>query len=185
MNNFYTPEDRIKIEKLNEISDLHHRSTPYDFNKSDDLIEMFKMKVCALLDYIEYDDLLGNLLERFDESIEYYDTRTWLSFTTDVEKPDTLLIKCYKSIRKAYDDLNNLVEKTSDEFKKVFKLVFDSNEEMQKAVIGFEIQSNLNFEKTVDDILDYIYEVKNSKNMEEAYDNFLSFLRSVFLIIDI
>jgi hypothetical protein len=182
MKNFYTPEDRIKIEKLNEISDLRHRSTPYDVSKSDDLMEMFKMKVCALLDYIEYDDLLGNLLERFDESIEYYDTRTWLSFTTDVEKPDALLIKCYKSIRKAHDDLNNLVEKASNEFKKVFKLVFDSEAEMQEVIIGFEIQSNLNFEKIVDDILDNIYEVKNSHNMEEAYNNFLSFLRIIFLI---
>ncbi len=143
------------------------------------------MKVCALLDYNEYNDLLNDLLDRFDESIEYYDTRTWLSFTMDIEKPDALLIKCYKSIRKASDDLSKLVDKTSDEFKKAFKLVFGSNTELQKAVIGFEIKSIVNFEKIVDDILDNIYEVKNSNNIEEAYDNFLSFLRSIFLIDDI
>ena len=177
MKNLFDKENLRKIDLLNKVSGLNHRSKPFDIKNKEDLNEMFKIKVCALLDYIEYQGILDELLERLDESIEYYDTSTWLSFTMDIQEPDKLLTKCYDTTRKASDNFYKLTERTSDECLEALKMVINSNEETQRSILGFYICNIINIEDKLSDIFDNIYNVKNSYNMEEAYNNFIEFVK--------
>lgn len=179
MDNNFSPGDKEKIEKFNRISGLCHRSTAYDLTNTKDLKEMLKMKVCALMEYTDFENILDDLQERFDESIEYFDTRTWLSYTMNIEKPDDLLLKCNDSIGKANDDLSKLVVRTSEELKNILWLVLGSNAKIQKAVLGFDVEKKDSFEIIIEEIIENIFEVENSENMNDSFKNFLKYFKDI------
>lgn len=178
MKNLFDKENSREIDILNKVSGLNHRSKPFDIKNIDDLNEMLRIKVCELLDYTEYTEILDELLERLDESIEYYDASTWLSFTMDIREPDKLLIKCYESTRKASDNFHKLTKRTSEECLEVLRIVLNSNEEIQKNILGFNICNTDNIEEQLMDIFDNIYNVKNAYNMNEAHNNFIEFIKT-------
>ncbi|HHX11463.1 MAG TPA: hypothetical protein GX731_01475, partial [Clostridiales bacterium] len=66
-------EKRKEAANNNEHFGMEHRHKPMDLNNAEDLCEYLKFKSCAFLDYLNYYGELNNLLERYDESIEYYD----------------------------------------------------------------------------------------------------------------
>jgi len=176
LKNLFNRETVKKIDLLNKHSGLNHRTKPYDINNKEDLHPLLKIKVCALLDYLEYERILEDLLERLDESIEYYDTSTWLSFTVDINEPDKLLTKCYDTTRKASDNFRILIDRTTDECFEVLSIVLNSNEEIQKSILGFYINDFSSIKDQVKDILDSVYEVENSYVMDEAFKNFIEYL---------
>lgn len=173
MKNLFDRETAKKIKQLNEISGLDHRSKPYDINNKDDLKEMLRIKVCALLDYTEYEGTLNELLERLDESIEYYDAATWLSFTMDTKEPDKLLTKCYDTTRKASDNFRKLIDKTFNECLEALIIVFNKDEETQKYIIGFYIDDIEKIQKRLDELSFKVWRIKNAYIMDEAYNNFI------------
>lgn len=185
MKNLFDKENSRKIKLLNKVSGLNHRSTPYDVNNVDDLKEMLRIKVCALLDYTEYEKILDDLLEKLDESIEYYDTSTWLSFTMDISEPDRLLTKCYDTTRKASDNFSRLTERTSDECLEALRIVLNSKEEIQKSILGFYICNTVNVEEKLIDIFDNVYDIRYAYNMDEAYNNFIEFIKMYLVNEDI
>lgn len=181
MKNLFDKETSKKIDMLNKISDLNHRSKPYDFNNSDDMKELLRIKVCALLDYCEYSMELNNILERLDESIEYYDTATWLSFTMDVAESDKTLIQCYKSVRKACNDFSRLETKTEKECNNILNFIINSDNKTQRSILGFTIDSDINIERLLEYVFDNIYDVENDYVMEQAFTNFVNFFKECLI----
>ncbi|MDD5703392.1 MAG: hypothetical protein PHU23_15265, partial [Dehalococcoidales bacterium] len=153
------------------------RTKPFDVNNSDDLKEMLNIRVCALLDYVEYETILDDLLERFDESIEYYDASTWLSFTTEISEPDKLLQKCYVDTRRASDSFQELTDKAANECAEALRIVLNSHVEMQNKVLGFNINGITDVENRLNNAFEEIYDVVNSHKMNEAYNNFVEFIK--------
>jgi len=177
MSNFFDRENLEKIKLLNEKAGMSHRTKPYDLNNIKDLDELLKYKVCAFWDYKEYQMTIDDVLDHFDESMEYYDTATWLDFSISTNKPDKLLQKCYKSLRKATDDFLELTQRAEKECKEVLYIVADSDEETQKSILGFAVKKTKNFNEIIENIFDEITDLEYEYNMEKAYENFKTFLR--------
>lgn len=177
MNNFFDRENLEKIKLLNEKSGMSHRAKPYDLNNIKDFDELLKYKVCAFLDYKEYQMTIDDVLEHFDESMEYYDTVTWLNGSLGTNNPDKLLERCYSSTRKAADDFYKLAERAEQECKKVLYMAIDSDDETQKYVLGFTIRKTKKLNEIIDNIFDEITDLEYEYNMEHAYENFKTFLR--------
>ncbi|MFZ5353949.1 MAG: hypothetical protein ACOZCL_14685 [Bacillota bacterium] len=142
MSNFFDRENLEKIKLLNEKAVISHRTKPFDLNNINDLEELLKYKVCAFLDYKEYEMTIDDVLEHFDESMEYYDTATWLNVSLGTNNPDKLLEKCYNSTRKAADDFYKLTQRAEKECKEVLYIIVDSDEETQKSILGFTMKKN-------------------------------------------
>ncbi len=177
MSNYFDRENIEKIKLLNEKAGMSHRTKPYDLNNITDLDELFKYRVCAFLDYHEYEMTLGDVLEHFDESMEYYDTATWLDLSVSTNKPDKLLQKCYKSLRKAADDFLELAQRAENECKEVLYIIADSDKETQKSILGFTVKKTDNLNEITEDIFDEITDLEYEYNMEKAYENFKTFLK--------
>jgi len=150
----------------------------YDIKNKDDLKELLKIKVCALLDYLEYSKRLDDLLEMFDESIEHYSTSTWLSFTLDGYGSDELLKKCYDSTRKASDNFNELVDRTTKEVLEVLNAILNSREDIQIYILGFSLNGVNNINEKLRDAVEDAYEIEYEYNMEEAFEKFKKFLKN-------
>lgn len=165
------------IERLNQISGLNHRTKPYDINNREDLKDMLKIKVCALLDYIEYNRRLANLLELIDESIEYFDTSTWLSFTSDKYDSDKLLMKCYDSTRKACDNFDKLVDRTEKEVQEVLSILINSKEDTQIYILGFSLSNIKDINERLNVAVEQAHEIEYEYNMEKAFEKFKEFLK--------
>lgn len=177
MKSLFNKKNLKKVDLLNKALGMNHRSKPYDLNRVEDLEEMLKIKVCALLDYLEYEMILEDVLERLDESIEYYDAPTWLSFTEDISEPDKLLIKCYSSTKRACYDYGKLTERTSKECMEILQVVLNGNKEVQDTILGFNVIDISYTQDQLVDIFANIYEIGNSYNMEEAYNKFIVYIK--------
>lgn len=177
MKNLFDRENLEKIKLLNEKSGMSHRTKPYDLNNLKDLDELLKFKVCAFLDYQEYELTIDDVLEHFDESMEYYDTATWLNGSIETNNPDKLLEKCYYSIRKAADDFNKLTQRTEKECKEALYTVINGSEEIQKSILGFTVKKGINLDEIIENVFDEIADLEYEYNMEKAYENFKTYLR--------
>ena len=178
MKNLFDKNTAKGIERLNQASGLHHRSKPYDINNKEDLKEMLKIKVCAISDYLEYSDRLEDLLELIDESIEYFDVSTWLSFTRDEYESDKLLTKCYDSTSKANDNFRKLVDRTKKEVLEVLNIILNSREDIQVGIFGFSLSNIKDINKKLKDATDHLYEIEYEYNMEHAFEKFKEFLKN-------
>jgi len=177
MNNFFDRENMQKIKLLNEKTGMSHRTKPFDLNNVKDLDELLKYRVCAFLDYNEYEMTISDLLENFDESMEYYDAATWLDLSMRTNKPDKLLQKCYKSIRKVADDFLELTWRSEKECKEALSMVLSHNEETQKSILGFSLNKIDKLNEILENIFEEIIDLKYEYNMEKAYENFKTFIR--------
>ncbi len=70
-------KDRIKY--INQVLGAKHRETPYNLNNPDDMIEAVEMVTGELMDMLSYSNIVINLVEDFDESLETYYPSIWLS----------------------------------------------------------------------------------------------------------
>lgn len=180
MNNFFDRENMQKIEILNAKSGMSHRTKPYDINNIEDIDELLKYKVCSFLDYHEYEMTIADTLEHFDESMEHYDTATWLDFSMGTNKPDKLLQKCYKSLRKAADDFLDLSQRAEIECKEALNMVINCDEKTQTSVLGFTVKKTENLTETLENIFEEITDLEYEYNMEKAYENFKIFIQKFF-----
>jgi hypothetical protein len=94
MFNQFGEKNRDVIAKMNERMGTKHRSSPYDLNSAKDLKEALPLAVAAYRDYRHYSEVLGELMDNFDESLENYDTATWFHMGLASGEPDRLSAEC-------------------------------------------------------------------------------------------
>lgn len=95
-------------------------------------MESLKYKSCAFLDYTSYYNQLSDLVEEYDESLEYYDTATWINLTVNDQKVDKLSYKAYKALIKTEEVFNDLVNSSEKECTEALKIVLKSDGKLQK-----------------------------------------------------
>ena len=83
----------IFVEAMNTKLGTELRSEPFDLTKVEDLNEAIMLAVGAYCDYSHYHDKLCDLDERFDESLEHYETDTWFYIGQSSDKADDLTSK--------------------------------------------------------------------------------------------
>jgi len=184
MSNFFDKEDVMKIKILNENLGMKHRHKPMDFNNAEDLCEYLKFKSCAFLDYLNYYGELNNLLERYDESIEYYDTATWFNLTVDTKKADKLLLESYAALSQAENVFYKLSDKAEKECREALTIVLKSKKSLQKSLLGFEYDLN---DEIIKKIINGVFEepegIEYHYNMESSFENFTQHVNETIALV--
>ena len=134
---FIDKESANLIEKLNEILGMSHRSKPYDFNSAVDLKQALFLTVSAYRDYQNYCDVLLELTENFDESLENYDTATWFHlYSPTPEKADELASECVTALDKTTSLFSKITDRAKMILVTIIKAALSAPKDKQTAVFG-------------------------------------------------
>lgn len=136
MSNFFDKENAENIRKINAGFGTKHRSTPYDLNNADDLSEALTLTIAAYMDYTYYWCSLGQIEESFDESLEHFDTASWINMTYRPEKADELALGAAASLRETEDLFRELAQRAEKNCAAMLKAALSAPSETQKRVLG-------------------------------------------------
>ena len=114
-------ENREAVKTLNRNLGTKHRVKPYDLNSPGDLKQALELAVAAYRDYWHYAQVLGGIGEDFDESLEHYDTATWLDLKPG--QTDALSTECARSVDAARKLFDELKERAGERFAFILKTV--------------------------------------------------------------
>lgn len=181
MRNFHDKESRKRIEMINQALNMKHRSEPYDYTKTEDVKQAFMYTVAEYMDYQNYASVLDDLLEKYDESMEYYDPITWLGNVEDDVKHDRKTLKAYSSLRKAKEDMSALSGRSEKEVIKLTRLLLSGNKEFRIAIFGNAYIFN---EDNMEEIIEASWESMDTYSVEESRDLFLELMGEYFDIED-
>jgi len=174
MSNFFNKEDVNKIKILNDYLGMQHRHKPMDLNNAKDLCEHLKYKSCAFLDYTNYYGELNNLLEKYDESMEYYDTASWFNLPQDTGEVDGLLKESYMALSHAENMFDELSNRAMQECEEVLIIVLKAKKDLQKYILGVEYSLR---QETLKKVIEAVFEdpeqIEYHYNMEDTFESFI------------
>lgn len=179
MQRYYNKEEREVIEQINFLLSMQHRSKPYDMNNIEDLKGKLTEIIAQFIDYQRYSFTISNVLEQFDESLEYFDPISWTRIFSDVENYDKQAVKTYYSIRHADDNLLDLAERAEDMCKEFLLLVAKLGKEIKIAVLG---KAYLYNDDDICRIFEESYEIMDTYSFEESRDAFLQVMDRCLLV---
>lgn len=179
MGRYYTKEDRETIEKLNSILGMKHRSKPYDFNKMDELADAFMMIIAEYIDYQNYHMTVENVIEAFDESLEYYDPVTWMSLHSEDIKGDKLAVKTSNALGKTGNFLFDLSKRAKQKCKDMLVLILGMSTDYRQAVLG---KAYLYNEDVIEAVFEDCMEIIDVYCLEESRDAFMKILDKHLLV---
>ncbi|QLG41260.1 hypothetical protein MKY42_12705 [Paenibacillus sp. FSL W7-1088] len=172
---FISKDQQTKIKQLNQILGMKHRSTPFDFNKKEDWIEAIEMITAEYVDFCEYWGRLSNLNSNLDESLECFYPASWVEISQEGNVKDAKLNNAIKSVNKAEDSLRVLMERAEEKCRKIWILVFESQ---QKAVIkeflGEEMTCSIEDLQEIleEEIFEMATEIEYTGNVENSIREF-------------
>lgn len=132
----FDKENADNIEKINAGLGTRHRSTPYDLTNPDDLSQAFLLTVAACMDYRRYWRSLERICEEFDESVENYDTASWINMGYKPEKADELAMDAAGAVGEAADIFWEIIERSDRNCAMIIKAILSAPTEVQKKVWG-------------------------------------------------
>lgn len=157
---FINKDDKEIIKFINESLGTQYRTTLYDFNNPDDVIEAVKMATAEYCDLAYYWGILNDIEESFDESIEVFSPARWANIGLKGTTENKILDKAIKSLRKTTDLFYELLEIAEDKCIEVWKVAF--NHPSDKIIIYyFGSIKRYNIEE-INSALDNLYEVFSS-----------------------
>ena len=149
-------ESAAFIEMMNTYMGTQHRIDPYNLASGADLKNALKMAVAEYRDYQHYGSVLYKLIEDFDESLEHFDTATWVNMGRMPEKTDELAMVCAESLSIASENFREIVKRAEERLSLILKVAVTSPDAVQKEVFGnaYTISPD-----EIDERLEYLYEV--------------------------
>jgi tetratricopeptide (TPR) repeat protein len=151
----------------------------------EELKEAFPFVVAAYRDYWHYTTVLYGVEEDFDESLEHFDSATWISMSKIPAKADELTVDCVSLLRETSSAFEEIAERAKENLavnlKAVMlllpteqKILFDKAYKINPETIDAEIEGLL----TILDEEDYHHSVPENfktflKVMEEVWSKFL------------
>lgn len=181
MPNFYDKQSRERIEMINQALNMKHRSQPYDFSNIDDIKDAFKYTVAEFMDFKNYSSDLGELLEKYDESMEYYYPVTWLDNTEDKDKHDRKVQKSYSSLRKAGVDMQVLADRSEKEVIKLIRHLLSGSKEFRIGIFG---KSYIYDDDKMTEIIESSCEITDTYSVEKSRDSFIKLMDAHFDVED-
>lgn len=177
---FKNKEDRENIEILNAYSGLSHRVAPYDFKKDEDIIEATTMATAEYVDYAYYWGQINDVLENFDESLEYFDTASWINIGLKGTANDKLSDLAYKSLDKTEGYFSKLLNQAEEKCVHMWRIVFfNSNAKVIKHFFGKSVRFDAEIiESIFEDFYEVVNETKYAYSIEANVKNFCKTLRA-------
>lgn len=132
---FINKDDKEIIKSMNESLGTQYRTTLYDFNNPDDVIEAVKMATAEYCDLAYYWSTLNSIEESFDESIEVFSPARWANIGLKGTTNNKILDNTIKSLGKTTDLFNDLLGIAEDKCIEVWKIAF--NHPSDKIIIHY------------------------------------------------
>ena len=144
-----------------------------------DLKNALTLSVAAYRDYWHYQNVLWQLDENFDESLEEYDPDTW--FFRGTEKADILAMECVESLQIASTNFGRIKERAKENLELVIKAVLSAPLTVQKSVLGkaYEIKADETDTK-LEELFDILDETEYKHAIPDNLDIFLKIMDEVF-----
>lgn len=175
-------KDVENTQILNEALQMSHRVKSYDMNDIADIQEKFKMIVAEYLDYSHYWLEVENILEHFDESMEYYDPSAWSEGKPSTKNGSNLMLKAYESIRDSSDCLYELYSTKEKECRDLLEAILKMDDETKIEVLGKAYPWD---ENVLEDIFENITEIEYQYNIEESLKVFLKHIEIKFSEVEL
>lgn len=172
MIKYYSKEDREKVEKLNFVLNMRHRSKPYDLNNVDDVKEALKLIVAEFIDYQNYHFSISEIFSDFDESLEYYDPLTWMAKTEKEITGDPLVLKANAALAKADDLLCELSARAKKKCRSLLIIILKQNSDFKREVLG---KPYLFSKKGIDDVFADCIKIR-TYTMEDSLEKFIKII---------
>jgi hypothetical protein len=170
--------DAEKIIFLNQRLGMSHRTKPYNLNNVEDVKTLLKLSVGRYLDYFKYWNDLQEIDELFDESIEYFDTETWVNLSNTSPKGNELILNAISSFDKTIESFRILMESAESECKELIGQALRMEKDIRKEIFGNILEYD---EAIIDEIFMDIHELEYQYNMEEAFDMFIKYINEKFI----
>ena len=167
------------IEILNKYLGMEHRIEDYNLAETSDLKDALEYAVAAYRDYYHYKSTLGSMIESFDESIEYFDTVSWVSMTRAPENADDLVMDCVGSLSDAYSNFDDLADQAEKHLSVMLKVVLTAPSAAQLEILGkaFDIAP-----ADIDDWLESLFTALSyadyHRSIPENFNEFLAVLEA-------
>jgi len=151
---FISKEQKEKIQMLNNLLGMKHRTRPFDFTKTEDLIEAIEYVTAEYIDMSHYWGTISEVNSQFDESIEYFYPSGWISISQEGTTNDDELDEAREAINCAEDSLRALLDRSEIKCKEIWD---------QKAVKQHFFGQDITFEiEKLKEILDdHIFDIGN------------------------
>jgi len=162
------------IEILNKYLGMEHRVEDYNLADTSDLKEALEYAVAAYRDYDHYRNTLGSLVENYDESVEHFDTASWVRMTRAPDDADGLVMDCAGSLSKAYHNFIDLADRAERHLALILKITLTAPTATQLEILGksFDIAPS-----EIDDWLDGLFMALSYADYHRSIpDNFEEFL---------
>jgi hypothetical protein len=101
-----------------------------------ELNRAFRMACTAFMAIREYDAQLFQIEEDFDESLENFDTASWINFTLNPDKADALARRTAGALRHATSRMGDAYDKAHKHMLKTLKAVLSAPDELQAQLLG-------------------------------------------------
>ena len=166
------------IEILNKYLGMEHRTDSFNLNESSDLKGALEYAVAAYRDYHHYRSTLGGLVESFDESVEYFDTVSWVNMARTPENADDLTIDCASSLSIAYNNFIELSERAEEHLSVILKVTLTAPDEVQREILGnsYDIDPS-----EIEERLERLFvALSYAEYHREIPDNFKTFLEVLY-----
>jgi len=176
MSNLFKPENRRIIETLNKGLGTKHRTKPYNLGNPNDLKDALMLAFAAFRDYQHYMNSLIAMSENFDESLENFDTISWVHLDTEPEKSNEIVVECEEALGEAIGKFEKLTDRAKDNFIEILAISLTASTDTQKAVFGSIY--NINHDE-MDAKLDELFEILSETDYEYSIPGNLDVLLNV------
>jgi len=171
--------DSVKyIEVLNNYLGTEHRTESFDLSKTGDLKQALELAVGAFRDYFHYEITLDELVEHFDESLEHYDTATWVNMSRSPDKTDSLAVECAARLSDALGGFQELSKRAEEYLSVIMKIILTAPNEVQHEILGGAYCiSPKEIEERLEDLFTEVCESEYQYAIPDSLNAFLETLR--------
>ncbi|WP_374017999.1 hypothetical protein ABU162_28625 [Paenibacillus thiaminolyticus] len=172
---FISKEKRDKINLLNSLLGMKHRSTPFDFARNEDIIEAVELITAEYVDMYQYWATISELNSQLDESIECFYSAEWISISQEGTTNDDELDEAIEGVNLAEDALRILMERAEQKCKDVWELIVLSDlKTVKQHFWGEDISSDRNRLNEIleDEMYEICSEILYNGNVQSSTESF-------------
>jgi len=167
------------IDILNKHLGMGHKTREYNLTETSELKAALEYAVAAYMDYHHYMMSLSSLIEKFDESVEYFDTESWVSMTGDPNNVDDLVYSCTSSLSAAFYKFSDLAGSAYDHLEQILKIVVTAPTEAQIEILGKSfVLSPSEIDRWLEGLFDALYEAEYHSSIPDNFKEFLKIINA-------